>query len=383
MPYTYGDLPESRTKLYYPLGQYNMRIYSKMGYEYLQKMRKESVDMEYPVIKERLNETIAATQAVIDGKLPGDKVLSYMIFPPVSSQRGDLTQGSMKLLYGDSVDLTFIVMDDDKDGEIYFILNGHCEEGIPVDWWMVNTDDELLDRRHLKLGYKLRELPSRIKDLTDCGRKAIHILKDIRNERTPHWSLSSYHISMVWGSGMANQLFMRSSWEGFASLWDGVNAKRFYGLPDYWFCYVPWPSMVNTLFMMSRAQWALRICGLSTGHKLYLQGLEDVITDWMLEKFPEIYNEILKELIEQRGVPRPSQTLECQVPNLKDGSIYEREEFDWKYPRPDDFIRLEDLGIDFDQFIKGVFLDVTHETTEKVTGSHIISYGIGRNTEFV
>ena len=37
---------------------------------------------------------------------------------------------------------------------------------------------------------------------------------------------------------------------------------------------------------------------------------------------------------------------------------------------------------DFDTFIKGVLLDITHETTEKATKSNIVSYGIGRNTKF-
>ncbi|MHA1651537.1 MAG: hypothetical protein ACTSYB_15205 [Candidatus Helarchaeota archaeon] len=383
MPYSYGELPDFRTKPYYPLGQHLVRIYSKLGYDYLRKMQDASVEMEYPVLKERLSETIATTQAVMEGKLEGDKIISYMIFPPVSSQRGDLTQGSMKLLYGNSVDLTFIVMDDNRDGEIFFILNGHEEEGIPVDWWMVKTDDELLERRHLKLGYKLKELPSKVKNLTECGQRAIQILKDVRNERTPQWNASAYHISMVWGSGMANQLLIRSSWEGFANLWDGVNAKRAYGLPDYWFCYVPWPSFVHTLFMMSRQQWTSRICGLMTGHQLYLQGMEDIMTNWLQENFPELYHDVLKEHIEKNGIPPPAQTLECQLPNLKDKKTYETENFDWHYPNPQDFIKLEDLEIDFDTFIKGVLLNVTHETNEKVTKAHIISYGIGRNTRFV
>ncbi|MHA1276728.1 MAG: hypothetical protein ACTSQI_15315 [Candidatus Helarchaeota archaeon] len=359
-----------------------MFVLSKLGYEYSQRMAEASIEMQYPVLKRRLEDTIATTRAVIDGVLPGDKIMSYMIFPPVSAQRGDLTQGSMKLLYGDSVDLTFIVMDDNKEGEIYFILNGHEEEGIPVDWWMCGTNDELLERRHLKLGVKLRELPTKVKNLTECGRRAIEILKDVRNERTPHWSTASYHISMVWGSGMANQLFIRSSWEGFANLWDGVNAKRFYGLPDYWFCYVPWPSMVHTLFMMSRVNWTLRICGLMTGHQLYIQGMEDIMLNWLREKFPELFNEVLKAHLEEVGVPTPFQTIGCQLPNLKDKKTYETEDFRWKYPNSQDFITPEKLEIDFNTFIQGALLDITHETTGPVSKSNILSYGIGYDTKF-
>jgi hypothetical protein len=383
VPFTYGELPEFRTKAYYPLGQHLVQTYSKLGYEYLRAMSDASIDMQYPVLKERLSETIATTRAVIEGKLKGEKIISYMIFPPVSSQRSDLTQGSMKLLYGDSVDLTFIVMDDNKDGEIYFILNGHEEEGIPVDWWMAGTEDELLNRRHLKLGYRLKELPSKVKNLTECGQRAIEILKDVRNERTPHWSTSAYHMSMVWGSGMANQLLIRSSWEGFANLWDGVNSKRAYGLPDYWFCYVPWPNIVHTLFMMTRQGWTARINGLMLSHQLYLQGMEDIMMDWLRGKFPELFNEVLKESVEKTGIPPPAQTLECILPNLKDKTVYKSEEFAWQYPNPQEFIKLEDLELDFETFIKGVLLNVTHETTGKITKSNILSYGLGRDTTFI
>jgi hypothetical protein len=359
-----------------------MRILSKLGFDYLQQVYDSGVHMLDPLFKARLSETVETAREIMQGKLNGDKVLTYMVNPPANSQRGDLTQGSTKLLFGDTADISFIAMHD-KTGEIIFILNTHEEEGIPTDWSVIGPEDELLERRHPKLGFKLKELPSKTKNLTNCGLEAIRMLKENRNERTRYWSTSAYYVAFGWMCGVVDQLFIRSSWEGFASIWDAANAKRAYGLPDFCFGFVPWPSLLHMLLMMTRPQWTARICGLMTGHKLYLQGMENVMINWLSDKFPEVYNEILKESIEKIGIPLPIQTLECQPPHLKDKQVSVSENFAWHYPRPKEFIFPDDLELGFDTFLKGVFLNVTHETTEKVTRSHILSYGIGKNTKLV
>ncbi|MHA1298232.1 MAG: hypothetical protein ACTSO9_02180 [Candidatus Helarchaeota archaeon] len=383
MPYRYADIPEMRTKAYYALGRHLWKMYKELGYDYLREMSDASSDMIYPEINARLNTTIHTARDIIQGKLPADKTLSFMLFPPVVAQRGDLTQGSMKLLYGESCDLTFIVMNDNEDGEIFFILNGHEEDGIPVDWWLEKPDSELLDRRHQKLGYKLRDIPKKIKDLTKCGLRIIEVLKDIRNERTPQWNLSAYLISMVWGTGMSNALMERSTWEGFATIWDGVNAKRIYKLPDHWYCYIPWPPMVGTLFGLPRISWTLRITGLFMGHKFFLQGLEDIAIEWLVEKFPESYEISVKNQIEEVGIPLPYQTVECQPPDLGNKAIYKSEEFDFKYPNPENFVKASDLDLELEEVLKGVYLDLTHEHKEKATHDDIISLGIGRDTTYI
>ena len=359
------------------------KMYRELGYDYLRDMSDASSEMIYPELNARLNTTIQTARDIIQGKLSPEKTMSFMLFPPVTTQRGDLTQGSMKLLYGESCDLTFIVMNDNEEGEIFFILNGHSEDGIPVDWWVVGPEDDLLDRRHQKLGYKLRDIPKRVKDLTKCGLRIIEVLKDIRNERTPQWNLSSYMISMVWGTGMSNALMERSTWEAFATIWDGVNAKKFYKLPDYWYCYVPWPPMVNTLFGLPRDSFSLRITGLFLGHKYYLQGLEKIAIDWLIEKFPEAYELAIKKQIEEDGVPLSWQTVECKTPKLSDSNTYETENFEFKYPKPENFIKASDLDLEFDEVLKGVYLDITHEHKDKVTHDDIISIGIGRDSQYL
>ncbi|MHA1315888.1 MAG: hypothetical protein ACTSRB_18450, partial [Candidatus Helarchaeota archaeon] len=115
--------------------------------------------------------------------------------------RSDLQQGSMKLLYGESIDVSYVAVRDDTL-EIQLILNGHLEDGIPVDWFVISETEDIMQRRHLKTGIKLKDIfkKSKKKDFISCGTAIRDILLDIRNERSPQWANSAYQIGIGWGS---------------------------------------------------------------------------------------------------------------------------------------------------------------------------------------
>jgi len=71
------------------------------------------------------------------------------------------------------------------------------------------------------------------------------------------------------------------------------------------------------------------------------------------------------------------------IHHFLDKKTYEEEAFDWKYPSDLQSISLEDLGMDIMEALKGIFLDVTHETDKdlKIGKDHIISTGYGRKTK--
>ncbi|MHA1783632.1 MAG: hypothetical protein ACTSVY_11510, partial [Candidatus Helarchaeota archaeon] len=292
----------------------------------------------------------------------------------------DLNQGTMKLLFGESTDVTFIVIND-YSREIFFLLNCHQEDGIPVDWWLVHPDDDFLDRRHMKLGIKLRQIPQKVKGLTKIGQTLISLLKDVRNERTPQWAHSAYQAGVVYGSSMANILCERSSFEAFASLWDGLQYKH-YGLPDFWFAFVPWPPMIKNFLMLGRKQFTLKFNGLSLQHQLYIQGLEEMAIKWLTEHFPEIFNLVFRGQVET-GIPRPIDTLNCKLPDLSKKSTYDNNDFEWKYQDSSNFIHLLDLGLSFEDIWKGVLLNVNHETTGEITREQILSIGLGTKTQVI
>jgi hypothetical protein len=378
--HTYGEIPDSIvTKRYIPLAKHAWKLHQKLGFDLLDKIILSSQEYLYPEIKERLDSTISTARAVIDETIKNpEKIVSYMLFPPVVTIRGDLAQGTNRLFYGESADFTFVVINEIKN-EVFFMLNGHCEEGIPTDWWLAGPDDPLFERRHLKLGYKIRELPQKVKNLTDCGTRMIDILKDVRNERTPQWATSMYGTAMVYTMGMSNLLFERSSWEAYASIWDGISTKKL-GLPDYWYCYVPWPPLIQTLSQLGRSPFTTRFCGLATGHQLYIQGLEKTAIDWLKTDFPDIWQtSIVNQFFE--GIPLPEQTLGCQLPDLKDENIYKNSDFDWQYIKPENFLKITDLDLTFGDALQGVLTDITHESKAPFNASNVLSLGIGIKTQ--
>ncbi|NVM03902.1 MAG: hypothetical protein HWN67_16340 [Candidatus Helarchaeota archaeon] len=384
MSFKYADIPDKfATKSFWPLGRHLWRIYKEMGWKIFYQVLEWGQKTLYELMSLRLDETILTAKETIEGKIENpEKVLSYPMFPPVGCMRADLQQGTMKLLYGESSDVSYVAVDDETE-EIIMIVDGHVEDGIPVDWWVVNTDDELLDRRHQKLGYKLREIPKRIRfNMNKSGHRIIDILKDIRNERAPQWATSDFMVCTVWLTSAVSVIAEPSSWEAFSAIWDGISAKSHYGLADTWMTYIPWPPMIATIIAMGRMGWQLRINGLFAGHVLYLLGIEEEIIQGIKEDFPEFYECAYVSFTTKHGIPRPSQTLNSVPPNLKSKATYKNEKFDWQYP--EGWITLEDLGLTIEEMLEGIYLDVTHETPldEKIDSSKIVSRGIGRNTRF-
>ena len=360
------------------------RLYVNLGYEYLESITEPVInEVSYPLAKLRLDEAIYTAKGIIEGKIKEpEKVMADTLFPPGGFIRSDLQQGSMKLYYGESVDCTYIVCRDDTE-EAVFMINGHLEDGIPVDWWMVGPDDPLLERRHLKLGVKLKQIPKNTKSFLDAGNKFLEVLRDVRNERTPQWSSSMYQVGIAWGSSADNLVFCLSSYEGLAGLFDGISTKTLFNLGDYWFIYVPMPPIINTMIYAGRERFTLMSSNLMSHGKLYFQHMEDEYTAILKEKFPEVYDAGFKMNLENNGVPYPIQTLKCKLPDFRKKKTYEKEEFDYKFG-DGPWITLEELQIDLEDMHKGYFFEIDHETKpgEFDKEKHLISSGIGRNTEF-
>ena len=132
--YHYADIPDTvRTKAYWPLGRHTWEMFAKIGLQSYEKTNAKLGEILYPTFKRRLDESITVAKNTMEGKqAQPDKTFSYMLFPPVGGIRADLQQGTMKLLYGDSCDTTFVVTDD-ISSQVKILLNCHLEDGIPVD----------------------------------------------------------------------------------------------------------------------------------------------------------------------------------------------------------------------------------------------------------
>jgi len=292
--------------------------------------------------------------------------------------RSDLQAGATKLLYGESIDVSYVVLNDNLN-EIAFVLNCHGESGIPVDWWFVGKNDELLERRHRKLGLKFKNL-TKLKNITETGLRATDILKDIRNERTPQWSDSPYYVIVTWGLGVANAGLEISNFENIAFIHDGVNYKK-WGFPDAIFLFAPFPSILRMLFNLDRTGWTNKFAGLSTESKLYCQHMLEKAypMDWFMESFTDCYDMWVKNWTED-GIPFPSTSLGVKIPNMKKEIDKGTNNFDYKMDS-NQRIKLEDLDLTLDEALSGVYLDVDHnETPKKLTHDDIYSTNCGRDT---
>ncbi len=388
MPYTYGDIKDTvKTKSYFPMNRNLMMVHRALGWGYMEMALTETIKNFYDIVKLRLDEAISTSKLLLDGKLPNpDNIFSYYFFPPVICIRSDLQQGTTTLLYGESTDTTYIVTSD-LTGEIAFLLNTHTEQGIPVEWWLVHQEDELLDRRHIKLGFRLREIPNKMKDMSKSGFRLLEILKDIRNERTPQWSTSAYSTLMVYSGGVTNAGLEQSNYEAISYVWEGVNAKKISTFGDYYFCFTPWPPFLDTLLGMSRANFTSRFCGLSSGHNLYLHqmqfpGVADNPGDWYTKTIPETMDVVWMKKLKEIGYPTPAQTLGFKTPDWSKKEVYAKEAFDYTYP-PGERITADKIGLTPEECLKGVYLNLNHETpmNEKITPDKVISVGLGRTTK--
>lgn len=175
-----------------------------------------------------------------------------------------------------------------------------------------------MNRRHSKLGFKLKELPQKLKNFTNIGYRSIDVLRDIRYERTPQWSQSSYMAAIIWSSAAVNLILLQSNYESFGGLWDGLQSKIF-GLPDYLFLYCPWPPLIKTITFLTRSGFILRLSGLSTAHQLYTQGFSTSNFDFMLDHIPELVDLVYRKGWEDKGILRPAETITMEYldPNEK------------------------------------------------------------------
>ncbi len=208
------------------------------------------------------------------------------------------------------------------------------------------------------------------------------ILRDIRNERSPQWSGSTYQLGLTWGYATLAIAATLSNYESTGALWDGIQAKMNYGLPDYWFIYNPWPPFLRTLTMQGRTKMIRVLTEMGVMSLLYIQGIEEPIVNFYKQHFPEMWALSVKDM--EEGVVTPKMTLECVPPDLRKKETYTSENFAWKYPEGNR-VNPESLEMSLDEFLDGVLLDITPDfpLNEKITKDLIISKGIGRETKFV
>ncbi|MHA1267601.1 MAG: hypothetical protein ACTSRS_20360 [Candidatus Helarchaeota archaeon] len=381
MIHTFGEIPESRDKPFIPLMPNMWKLFCEIGWESLLNLFNELAYNVYNLGFERLKNTVETARLVMDGKIDGSPIVNYSLSPPFYVIRNDMQPGTLKLIYGESVDSTFIICDTfDANEEIAFLMNCHLESGVPVDWWVVQKDDELMERRHLKLGIKLKDLPKKLKSYDEIGWKAREILQDIRNERTPQWSDSAYFTGACRMTGVSNCLLELSNYELFFHLYNSYNTKRLYKLNDLMFSYTPFPPLLYTATFMDQPSFVLRTVGLCTGLNWAIQGFHDRNITYFQESFAEIWDILMNQTWTKDGIHTPQTTISWKYPNIKEKKDYVK-----KFTRisqSQSYLTIDQLGIELEAAYKGVFLNFTYEDNPaELSKDRIISIGMGKDAQ--
>ncbi len=342
-------------------------------------------------IKTRMNESFEISKVVEEEKISKERQKQTMCFwgyPPLLPVRMDMQSLSTKMIYGPSVDISFVCISD-EDREIFFIFNLHVEESIPQKeeglWFLLKSKEpEIFNRRHMKLGIRLSDLGKKIKNNIEVARRVREILIDIRNERTPQWSHSAYYVAFYFMVGVANSSLEFNSYNSLGIIWDGCNADERYGMENCIYNYEPLPPILQMMFKLDRPLWLDRLTNALTGGLLYLNHFEQETLESMKKRSYEIYNTYMRFFSWKlkQGIVFPSQSVQVKPP------IYNKETGKWEqmgfeYPEGPR-IHYEDLGLSFEDMFRGVLLDITHKSKpEKVTQEDIISIGHGLKTKYL
>ena len=340
-----------------------------------------------PVLAERIEDGIALDKALKEGKIKRlAETMVYWGFPPNQVIRGDLHSSSSVMIYGPSHDISFVGVND-LTREIVLAFNLHMEDGYPVDWWWISGEDQLFDRRHMKLGYKLRELPQKFPDVAIAASKIRDILIDLRNERNPQWASASYSVALVFILvGITTPI---SNYDSIGQLWDGVNAQNVYKLPHSLFLYEPWPPMLNTFFALPRRDWIISLSRMLSGNQLYFHPSSKKIRDYIEKNYPDEFERmrlISSYQLRKVGIPLPIQSLNATPPQF-DPVLNEWTSLEFKFPegRRIYYDDLVEAGLSYEDIMSGVLFNITHRTKikDKITEDHIISVGHGLDTKYL
>lgn len=240
--------------------------------------------------------------------------------------------------------------------------------------------DELLDRRHRKIGVKIRDIYNKTKNVTKTAKLILDVMKDIRNERTPEWSTSLYSIVMLHTSGLFNFFVEPSSYEVLGSVWDGYRSKNFYKMKDWWFLFYPDLPLINSMALSSRSNFMARLGGLTSGKALCLHALEDEALEWIKTDVPEAFSSVVTPGWKQ-GIPTARMTLESQVGT--GDQILINEEINRKYPEGS-MITEDNMNFSGDDIFQGYLTNLKDDDPldVEISEKNLITKHFGKKSTF-
>lgn len=366
-----------------------------LGWEKFYALYDQFIDIIIDELAARAEEAVAVTKKIADKEITrkqADQILTYWVLPPVLVSKTSLIRDTSRIVYGNSADITFCGLSD-YDREIKMAINFHFEEGFPTKHWFVKTGDPILEKRHMKLGYMLKNIPKYFPTLAEAGANILPVLRDIRNEKYPEHYNASYNTCLFALSGGVSNGMSPSNWHAFAHMWENIhcgnnvnnqNPKMWekVGSGQFWNdaleLYEPWPPIFLQLIKLSRKMWCERICGLLSNYQLFFHYILNI------EKIDALGMPIKRYFKDkwEEGMPLPAAILQRTCPDLT--GPREKWRFGNSYPEDLPRLTLDDLGITFEEACTGVLTNITHQTKEtEFSFSNVVAIGHGLDTKFI
>ncbi|MHA1783984.1 MAG: hypothetical protein ACTSVE_02180, partial [Candidatus Helarchaeota archaeon] len=113
--YKYGDIPDDNfTKEFLLISRHVFKVFRQFGLDYMESIFPKFRQVQYDVTKARWDNMIYTGKRILSGEISdaeAQKTFLYTI-PHVITVRSDLQVGTNKLLYGESTDVSFAIVND-------------------------------------------------------------------------------------------------------------------------------------------------------------------------------------------------------------------------------------------------------------------------------
>lgn len=113
--HNFSDLEESRTKHFLPLSRHVYKVFRQFGVDYIDDVFPKFKQVQYDITKARWDNMIYTGKQIIEGAISpkdAERTVLYTV-PHIVICRADLQVGTNKLLYGESTDVSYVVVDDE------------------------------------------------------------------------------------------------------------------------------------------------------------------------------------------------------------------------------------------------------------------------------
>ncbi|NHI92041.1 MAG: hypothetical protein EAX96_06020 [Candidatus Lokiarchaeota archaeon] len=151
--FLYSEL-DNPNKEFMLLAPHMYKCFKELGAKYIEELFPKFDEIQYELIKERWDNMISTSRMVIAGNFTPEQSSKIMLYtlPHVISTRTDLQTGLVKLLYGDSVDVSAVMMND-LTGEIVTCMNGHEDIALVMKFFIkINSPSFLVRLTRIQQG---------------------------------------------------------------------------------------------------------------------------------------------------------------------------------------------------------------------------------------